>query len=388
MKYRNFGKTGWGISELSIGVLRLEEALEAPDEKKRLERVEAIRFAIDRGVNYVNLGYPSYFRDRQKACEYVNEALDREYRSKVKVAVNLPVRGLITREDLDNALDSQMRLFNIEKADFCIIDNVRSDSRDILKSLDIASWASSVIDKGKIGYIGLGFHDDAHYLKDIIDICPQWEVIHIELSIPDYLHHPGVGALTFTQEQNIAVIATDITKAGRLTASSRKNVREVQSAAREKMSPEERCIRWALSFSGIASAQMSVQAEFNSVKQIEKYLSYTEGFAPQDVGIWEMLDAARLREAYFANRASPCKACYCCMPCPYGIDAPRIIELINDESMFPDTGIPEFQYNFENHQNKVCTECGSCNKLCLKRYQPQRIVLEAYERYANKRMNK
>jgi predicted aldo/keto reductase-like oxidoreductase len=384
MKYRKFGKLDWEISEVSLGVLRQEEAVAARGEINGRERVKAIRYAVDQGVNYINMGFPCYFDNPQEACGYVKEALSGGYRDKVKAAINIPSRGISSRQELDKALDGALRQFGLDKADFCMIEGVNRATWGALKSIDIASWASEASGSGKADHIGLAFHDDPHYLKDITEAYPQWAVIQIELSILDYRHHPGVGCFKFAEEHDIAVIATDITKAGRLLRNIPPNVRELLDKAPLEIDMEERCLRWVLSFDDVSSAQMSVQAEFNTAEQVRKYLAFMERMSPGDVDIWEVLDDARIREAYYANRDCPCSYCRCCMPCSYGVDIPRINELLNDEKMFSDSKIPKFQYNLENHQNAKCAQCSLCNRQCPKGFQLQRNVNEAYEKYANK----
>ena len=381
MKYRKFGKFEWEISEVSLGLLRMEEVVAVSDAKTRSERAKVIKYAIDHGVNYVNMGYPLYFEDPQKECEYIRETLDDGYRSKIKIAINIPSRGISTYQDLDEALSEQLKLFDIEKADFCVIDDINAKTWDKIKPLDIEMWAAEKIASGKVDYIGLGFHDDPHFLKRIFDAYRNWAFIQIELSLVDYLHHPGVGCFNYAKERDIAVIVTDVTKGGRLLKRIPENILEIIKKTKQKMRPEERYVRWALSFDNISSAQMSSFSEFCTAEQTERYFSYIDRFAPADVDMWEMLDATKIREAYYASRDCLCTICRCCMPCPYGIDAPRIIELINDEKMFSDEGIPKLQYKLENHQKTSCTQCGLCVKQCKKHFPIDEIVKKAYEKY-------
>ena len=363
-------------------MLRLEDAAEPSEGTDSTDRVRTIRHAIDRGVNYINLGFPLYFKNPKKACEQVKDALGDGYRDKVKVAVNISSREIASQQDLDDALADQLRLFEIDKADFCMIDGVYRATWNNLKSIDIASWATRTIASGKVAHIGLNFHDDAHYLKNIIDTYPQWAVIQIEFSMLDYKHHPGVGAFKFAEKHGIAVIASDITKSGRLLKNIPESAQTVLDNSSLNLTREERCIRWTLGFKEIASALMSAQAEFNSTEHVEKYLSYINHFAPNDVDIWERLDATRIREAYYKYRDCLCTACRCCMPCPIGIDVPRIIELINDEKMFANSRIPKFQYISENHHEIKCTQCGICDKQCPRRFPLHLIVDLAEKRYS------
>ena len=364
-------------------MLRQEEAVANLREADHFKRIRAIRYAIDKGVNYINLGFPAYFKDPQKACEYVNIALADGYHSKVKHAINISMRDSTSQYDLDNALNSQLKLFKIEHAEFCVISDVDRTFRNTLKSIDIASWAIKTIASGRIDQIALGFHDDAHYLKGIVDEYPQWAFIQIEFSFLDYMHHPGVGCFSFAEESNIAIIATDITKAGRLLKNIPENVQKIYSGSKLNISPEERCVRWPLSFEEISSAQMSAHSELSTVEQVDRYFSYADRFEPAGTDIGEKLDAAKIREAYYASRECLCTICRLCMPCPAGIDAPRIIELINDEKMFTNVEIPKFQYNRDNLQSAGCSQCGNCVRLCKKHFPIDLIVNEANERYTS-----
>jgi len=55
MKYRNFGSIAWNVSALGLGAMRLPT-------KKFLPRVDwdesikLIRYAIDKGINYIDTG--------------------------------------------------------------------------------------------------------------------------------------------------------------------------------------------------------------------------------------------------------------------------------------------------------------------------------------------
>ena len=380
MRYRDFGKLDWMISELSAGVLRTEEAVAHLGAVQRDERVAALRFAIDNGVNYINLGYPLYFNDPCSACSYVKEALSGGYRDKVKVAVNIPLRGVATQRDLDEALENQLRLFDLDYADFCILDQVDRVAWKQLMTLGAASCATRIISSGKAGHIGFTFHDDAYYLKEITETCPDWTVMQIALSIVDYKHHPGVGGLKFAWDNDIAVIATDCTKAGRLLTNIPENVQAIWDKAQPIRTPEEWSIRWVLNLTEVSS----VLLDFISVQHVKERLSFAEGVSVGDADVWETLQAARAREGYYAHRYVQCTACRCCMPCPLGIDAPRIIELYNDGEMFTDDRIPRLLYNKENHQNIACSQCGLCQLQCPKHFPIPEIVAGAQSKYSDK----
>ncbi len=374
MKYRNFGKLDWEVSELSAGILRLEDVVDQRDIDYS-ERVAALCYAIDQGVNYINLGFPFYFEHPQEVCAHFKKALADGYREKVKLAVNVPTRDIQSIEDLDRSLDNQLKWFGIEKADFCILDWVYRETWDKLKALDVAAWAKEVINMGRADYIGFTFHDDAHYLKEINDSYPAWAVVQIELSVLDARHHPGVGGFAFTEQYGNAVIATDATKAGRLLRNIPTEVQKLWDDAEQKRTTAEWCLRWVLNLPEISSALI----DFETIDQVKAYTSYIESFQEGDADIWETLRASKIRDAYYASRTVQCTACRCCMPCPSGIDVPRILELYNDCVVYNDDRIPKFLYNLEGHQNKKCVQCDLCEKNCPKHFPLEAIIDKATE---------
>ncbi len=361
MKYRRFGKLDWEISVLSAGVLTFEEIV-SKGEISRTERIEAVRRAVDAGVNYINLGYPFCCENPDEACAYVKEALSDGYREKVRLALNIPAGDAKSAGDLDRRLDEQLRWFDLSRAEFCILDRVNRFVWDNLKKIDAAAWAARITASGKAGDMGLAFHDDAHYLKEINDCYPHWAVVQMELSLLDYKHHPGVGGFKFTQQYGNAVVATDVTKAGRLLRNIPQDVREIWERANPKRSVAEWCTRWTLGYDEVCSALIG----FESAAQVDEYLATIASFSAGDAGVWERLQASRVKDAYDARRFMPCTACRCCMPCENGIDAPRIVELYNDALLFSDDRLPKLLYQLEGHSDQDCLKCGKCAERCPK----------------------
>jgi predicted aldo/keto reductase-like oxidoreductase len=102
MLYREMPKTGDKLSILGFGCMRLPGGQMNPDEKKSIEQ---IRYAIDRGVNYLDTAW-TYHNGKSEVI--LGKALKDGYRDKVKIADKLPHWVCKTREDLDYYLDVQM----------------------------------------------------------------------------------------------------------------------------------------------------------------------------------------------------------------------------------------------------------------------------------------
>ncbi|MCX7031494.1 MAG: aldo/keto reductase, partial [Spirochaetes bacterium] len=86
MKYRTFGRTGWQVSALGLGCMRLP-TLGVPDKLDDPEAIRLIRHAVDRGVNYVDSGY-GYHGGRSEVV--LGMALADGYRQRVKLVTKMP----------------------------------------------------------------------------------------------------------------------------------------------------------------------------------------------------------------------------------------------------------------------------------------------------------
>jgi len=58
MQYRSFGGTGFTVSALSFGAMRLPQRSSDAADIDESEAVRMIRTAVDAGVNYVDTAYP------------------------------------------------------------------------------------------------------------------------------------------------------------------------------------------------------------------------------------------------------------------------------------------------------------------------------------------
>src|SRR4030042_1690970 len=83
MKYRKFGRLDWQVSALGFGLAHLP----LKDEE---EPVKMLRYAIDRGVNFLDVGWPFAAKSNERLSRILGEALQNGYREKIKIAATLP----------------------------------------------------------------------------------------------------------------------------------------------------------------------------------------------------------------------------------------------------------------------------------------------------------
>ena len=82
---------------------------------------------------------------------------------------------------------------------------------------------------------------------------------------------------------------------------------------------------------------------------------------------------AQVKAIYESRTKVDCTACNYCMPCPSGVDIPRIFSLYNTASMFNEYAEQSKHYERlieENKDASNCVECSQCEGAC-----PQNIAI-------------
>ena len=125
LKYRKFGPLEFECSILGLGAEGLIALGSASVHSDPKASIELVHFAIEQGVNYIDLGYPYDPRRHDQMVALFAKALAGEYRKKVKIAVTLPSHQLHSKSDFDAYLNRQLDLLKVERADFCLLGRPR-----------------------------------------------------------------------------------------------------------------------------------------------------------------------------------------------------------------------------------------------------------------------
>ena len=373
MKYRHFGKTEWKISALSLIIMPLSAIEEDPAALNISAMSKIIRYAIDGGVNYLDLGYPYYMKQSQDFYAQIRQALADGYREKIKVALRLPSLLIRSPRDFNHYLNEQMQQVWLKQVDFCLLEGLNRETWPKMKELGAIAWAEQAMREGRIKRLGFIFHDDHQFLRSIIQAYDHWAVAQFQYSYMDYKHHPGLSGLQFAAQQDLPVITEDPFKGGWPLKELPEEAAALLAGAKQKRTLAEWALLWCWNHPEIDS----VMAEMTSLQQAKEYLALADKAETGMLEVNDLLLLTRVREAYQKRRAVPCPTCYCCMPCPQGIDVPRIIELYNEALMFKDPRQPRYFYRVENHQPEKCHECERCMQACPRGYPTIELLKKA-----------
>ena len=86
MEYRKFGNTGFEVSALGLGCMRLPTVRMMPQRVDNRKATSMIRSAIDQGVNYLDTAWPYHFGGSEKV---LGNALQDGYRDRVHLVTKL-----------------------------------------------------------------------------------------------------------------------------------------------------------------------------------------------------------------------------------------------------------------------------------------------------------
>jgi predicted aldo/keto reductase-like oxidoreductase len=161
MQYRLVPKNGDRLSALGFGAMRLPTKRGRIDEERAIRQ---IRSAIDAGVNYIDTAFMYGESER-----IVGNALQEGYRQKVHLATKLPPWNLTKPEDMENILESQLRMLQTDHIDYYLLHSLDANNWKIFIDLDVFNFLEKAKASGKIINLGFSFHGDRKTFKEIID---------------------------------------------------------------------------------------------------------------------------------------------------------------------------------------------------------------------------
>jgi predicted aldo/keto reductase-like oxidoreductase len=346
----------WEVSVLGFGVGRLPRAGNNPLRIDEAESIGMLRYAIDHGVNYLDLGCPYDLELQERLTTVVARALGDGYRAKIKLAASLPSLLINSQADFNSYLNQQLNWLKAEAIDFFLLGGLNYRSWPRLKELGVLDWAGRAMADGRIGKLGFSFHDHFQALRGILADYDGWTLAQFQYSYMDASYLPGVSGLKYAADKGLAVVAAEPLRGGRLTKEPPPSVAKVWATAPWKRSLAEWGLRWVWDHPEVATAV----SDMSTMAQLKENVALADKAKASSLTVAEEVLISRVRDAYRKLRPIPCTACRGCMPCPQGIDVPRLFELYNDAVMYGDMETARAIYQRERHDINSCNQCGLC----------------------------
>ena len=371
MLYRDFGKTGERVSILGFGCMRLpvvggrRECIDIP------LATEMLRYAIDRGVNYVDTAFPYHgasFDSPGTSEAFVGGALAGGYREKVLLATKLPGWVIGSRGDMDKVLAGQMERLRADQIDCYLVHGLNAGSWSKLLDQGVLEFLDAAKADGRIRYAGFSFHDDPPVFAPIVDAY-DWDFCQIQYNFMDVDYQAGRAGLEYAAGRGLGVIVMEPLKGGRLAGRAPEEVQALWDSAPIKRTPVE----WALRFVWDDPRVSLLLSGMSAMDQVVANVEIAGRGEAGSLSSEESVLIEQVREAYQARTAVDCTECRYCLPCPQGIAIPLILGCVNNASLFDDPTSERATYQFELNAGhtapaSACTECGQCEEAC-----PQQI---------------
>jgi uncharacterized protein len=363
MTYHTFGRTGWRVSRLGFGCMRLP-VLGAYEKVDEAEAIRMIRRAIDGGVNYVDTAWGYHGGNSERV---LGKALADGYRRKVKLVTKLPTWLVKESGDFDRFLDEQLGKLQTDRLDLYLLHALGKDTWGKVRDLGVLRWAEKARASGRFERFGFSFHDEYDVFKEIVDAHDRWDACMVQYNYMFTDSQAGTNGVRYAAGKGLAVVAMEPVSGGNL-ASPPPPVRELMDRSRVKRTPVDWALQWVANQPeiGVVLSGMSTMA------QVDENLAGADRLVP---GAFSSEDARLVEEmaaAYRKLQPIPCTRCNYCMPCPSGVDIPHNLWLYNTAVMYDrlEQSRKDYRGTKAEKRASACTDCDQCEEKC-----PQKIVI-------------
>ena len=368
MQYRPFGTSGFQVSALGFGMMRLPTTSDNPADIDRPATIAMVRRAIDSGVNYIDTAYPYHGGESEVVTGL---ALADGYRAKVKVATKLPTWMVTCEDDVDRLLDEQLRRLGDSFIDVYLIHNITRAAWPTVLQCNVLRRLEAARAAGKIGAIGFSYHDDFALFKEVLDSFP-WDMAQIQYNYMNENVQAGTAGLEYAAAKGIPIVIMEPLLGGCLV-NVPPAISQILDEGSAKRTPADWALQWLWNKPGIAT----VLSGMNTMQQVEENLASASASGIGTLGERDLEVMRRAAKAYQALTPIPCTRCRYCLPCPKGVDIPTAFSLYNGIHAFGgNQGIlNRIIYKNLPAADKAdnCVACGACEKKC-----PQHIPISEW----------
>jgi predicted aldo/keto reductase-like oxidoreductase len=348
MEYRTLGKTGLRTSILGTGAFHYLEISTA-------EVHALLNRYLDAGGNYLETAAQYGGGEAEMKMAGVVAARRDEFVLTTKC-------HLRDREGAAETIDASLRRLRTDHVDILLMHHVQlQDDLDRILSDDGALRAAEDARRaGKVRFIGISNHGHPEMVIQALERYPL-DVIMTGFNYYDCFNFPLIEAklLPMAVERGVGIIGMKALADGYLWRSAEKALRYA----------------WSLPIGTLALG-------WNTMELLEQDLAWAEAFTPlTDVERQQLfMDAPELGNYV-------CRLCDKCLPCPEGIDIPRLFELegiydrqmwdgvVRDPADFALRNRLRFWFEYNDKRARAayagvavkadaCTNCGDCEPRC------------------------
>jgi predicted aldo/keto reductase-like oxidoreductase len=341
------------VSALGFGCMRF------PMEDGKVDLAQTRRMietAYNAGVNYFDTAY--VYHD-EKSEEITAEILRQYPRESYYIADKLPTWFGMTVPDCKKMFETSLARLKTDYIDFYLLHSLHRDRFDILVENGVVDWLLTEKEAGRIKYLGFSFHDSYRSFSHILSYR-QWDFCQIQLNYIDTDFQAGSQGLADAAARGIPVVVMEPVKGSALASFPDEMMAEYRA-----VNPNDSAARWALRFAASQAGVAVTLSGMSNEEQVADNLETFRDFKPlSDV---ETAVLSKQVEKIKSRVFNPCTGCAYCMPCPAGVNIPKIFAAYNHYGMFKDPG--KLRWDIKNDTAKSelpenCIKCGKCETHC------------------------
>ena len=396
MTYRTNPSTGDVVSLLGYGMMRLPTINGSADNDIDQEMVNRlVDYALEHGVNYFDTS-PAYCKGHSEAATGI--ALSRHPRDSYFIATKLSNFDPSTwsREASIAMYHNSLRELQTDHIDYMLLHAVGMGGG--MEEYENRYVKNGILDflveeraAGRIRNLGFSYHGDIKVFDYLLSHHDEykWDFVQIQMNYLDWKYAKDINPRNTNAEylygelakRGIPAIIMEPLLGGRLS-----KVPDRIVARLKQREPERSVASWAFRFCGTYPGVLTILSGMTMMEHLQDNLLSLAPLKPlTDEELAFLQDTATEMMRF---ETIPCNDCKYCMPCPYGLDIPAILQhynkCINEGNVAVNSQSPDYQrarraflvgYDRSVPKLRQASHCIGCHK-CV-HHCPQRIDIPA-----------
>jgi len=359
------------ISLLGFGLMRLPKVGDNMSAIDHEASERLVDHAMRSGVNYYDTAY-TYGGSE----EFVGRALSKYPRDSYYLATKCPPWKIKGIDDFERIFDEQCQRCKTDYFDFYLVHNLAQEAKraqgneshlEEFERLKIYDMFKQKKAEGRIKRLGFSFHGTFEIMQKLVDDY-EWDFAQIQLNYIDWTATNAKDQYELLTSRGIPLIIMEPLRGGALA-----QLNADAAALLKKTQPEASVASWGFRYAASLPNVVTVLSGMNSMEQLKDNIATLDNFRPVTEAERELLYEAA--SVYTSSGAVACTGCGYCLPCPLGVNIPRIFSVYNHYKLV------KYRIPFDNgystladqEKASACTACGQCVEKC-----PQHLSIPEY----------
>jgi predicted aldo/keto reductase-like oxidoreductase len=210
--------------------------------------------------------------------------------------------------------------------------------------------------------VGFSFHDELDVFKTIVDGYDLWDFCQILYNYVDADFQAGSRGLKYAASKGLTVVVMEPIAGGRLAGPAPREVQVLLDSLGSRRTLAEWALKWVWNQPEVSVALSGM----STMDQVVENVRVAGRSMLNDLTIKELDLIDQVRKKYMEFGFSACTGCDYCMPCPEGVNIPKIMALYNEYYvMNRDSRVSE-RYSAVPTESRAskCLKCGKCELVC------------------------